>query len=528
MFKKTIIALILFLPLVVSAQEDIEFPVSELGNCASHEECKAYCDDESHIEECLDFAVKMGDMTEEKAERIKSMVSGTFEGPGGCSSREECKAYCDNEEHLEECMDFAEENGLMPPERVQRIRERETQTIEGPGGCTSREKCKAYCDNPDHGEECLAFAVEQGRMTQEKADEILEKIEEREMLKEEEKHEFSFEEGPGGCSSEKECKEYCSKFENLEECLSFEVEMGAMTQEEADKILQEETEREKRTVTPDEVNSILQQAGGGPGGCMSQKECDSYCGDKEHAEECISFAKEHGLMPEEKAEQMKKHLEVVKDLKAKGGPGGCTTKEECKAYCDKEENKEECVEFGREHGMITSEKAQQLKDMMSMRKEGGPGGCKSKEECANYCSKEENKEECMNFAKEHGLMNEEKLERIEKIQKIKVRREIEMRKKQEIMGEGQPPEGTKVRTDKDVDLPKKELKEGMNLKNEYQDKIINDVPDKDMMPEGEMPGEEMMEDMVPQKGKEGFGPQSLLDTAKNFLANVGFVGLIEE
>ncbi len=533
-----LISLFFFLPIITSAQE-IDFPVEELGNCASEEECKAYCDNSDHIEECLKFAVEQGKMTQEKADRILSMEKGELEGPGGCKTKEECKAFCEKDENIDACLQFSIDNGMMTQEKAEKIKERIKQRgprkerpEEGPGGCTTKEECKAYCDNPDHVEECLEFSVEQGRMTQEEADKVLEKIKKREILREKEKEvdqEFDFEEGPGGCSSKEECNKYCNKFEHLEECLNFEVEQGMMTQEKADKILKKERAKQKEAgnITPGQVNSILQKVGGGPGGCRSQKECDSYCQNKEHAEECVEFAKEHGLMSEEKAEKIKNGLAVGKKLKDQGGPGGCKTKVECKAYCSKEENREECINFGKEHGMMTSEKAKQLKDRIKVERDlqtkGGPGGCSSKEECKAYCSKEENREECLNFGKKQGLIDDQKLKRIKDIQKLKARRDIEMQRKKEMMNQkGEPPEGENIQKKKDMDSSKgPEGYEDMDKK--PKDQLPPEDKNKDsgdMIPTDEnkkLPNGEELEDVG------GFGPQGFIKDLRNFVANLSFI-----
>ena len=49
--------------IIVSAQInpfDIQFPVSELGNCGSTQECKIYCDDPANARACTDWAVSKG------------------------------------------------------------------------------------------------------------------------------------------------------------------------------------------------------------------------------------------------------------------------------------------------------------------------------------------------------------------------------------------------------------------------------------------------------------------------------------
>ena len=46
---------------------------------------------------------------------------GDKPGPGGCR-REACKTYCENPEHMDECLTFAEANGLMSSEELERAK----------------------------------------------------------------------------------------------------------------------------------------------------------------------------------------------------------------------------------------------------------------------------------------------------------------------------------------------------------------------------------------------------------------------
>ena len=43
--------------------DDITFPVAELGGCASEDECRTYCNDQSHWNECSAFAGNYGIIT---------------------------------------------------------------------------------------------------------------------------------------------------------------------------------------------------------------------------------------------------------------------------------------------------------------------------------------------------------------------------------------------------------------------------------------------------------------------------------
>ncbi|MDD5145112.1 MAG: hypothetical protein PHW72_03240 [Candidatus Pacebacteria bacterium] len=82
------------------------------------------------------------------------------------------------------------------------------------------------------------------------------------------------------------------------------------------------------------------------------------------------------------------------------GEGGlpCKGKEECDAYCAKPENRAEC-EKAKGGGESNSGPGgqDQRHEGDSGEKQGGPGGCKSDAECTAYCDKPENKAECMKF-----------------------------------------------------------------------------------------------------------------------------------
>ncbi|MBI2577754.1 MAG: hypothetical protein HYV77_02825, partial [Candidatus Wildermuthbacteria bacterium] len=143
-----------------------------------------------------------------------------------------------------------------------------------------------------------------------------------------------------------------------------------------------------------------------PGGCRQKEECEAYCEDEANTEECFNFAVAAGFIAPEEVEDAKKVLPLMKAGKM---PGGCKSKESCEAYCTKDENVEECVTFFTEAGFMTAE------DAKVFRKTGGkgPGDCKSKEECENFCNNPDNQQVCFDFAKEHGLISEEELKKME-------------------------------------------------------------------------------------------------------------------
>jgi hypothetical protein len=95
------------------------------------------------------------------------------------------------------------------------------------------------------------------------------------------------------------------------------------------------------------------KAGKMPGGCFKKEECDTYCADESHADECANFAIEAGFMNAEEAEMYKKT--------GGKGPGNCKGKEECEAYCDDPANQEGCFEFAKEKGLIPEAELQEIK-----------------------------------------------------------------------------------------------------------------------------------------------------------------------
>ncbi len=396
-----------------AGEEDISFPVAELGNCASKEACFVYCDAPENVPACFDFAVRNGLISEEERQIAETVI--TEGGPGGCRTETACRAYCDDPAYGEECLEFAVAHGLIPPEEAEIART--VLTEGGPGGCRAKEECETYCEDPAHGEECLAFARTHGLLEEDEA-RIAEII-----IKEG---------GPGGCFSESSCRAYCENPEHLEECVEFAVAHDFMTEEEARQALATggtgpggcrgdacETYcedpahleaciafAEERGFISSEEAARVRKIGvmGGPGGCRSEAECRAYCETPEHADECLQFAVDNGFMTAEEAERAQKFM-------TEEGPGGCRG-EECRLYCENPDHAEECIEFAIDNGFIPPEEAERARRGLEFLKNGGPGGCRTPEACEAFCRDPENTEICFNFAVERGFISPEELERM--------------------------------------------------------------------------------------------------------------------
>ena len=413
----------------------IQYPVAELGNCQDKTACKTYCDSPENMEACLSFAEKKNLMTKGEIDTAKKFTAANIKKPGRCTTKDSCEEYCNDINHIDECITFATENNLIPPKELEEAKKVQAAIKKGvkPPACGNKKDCDTYCDSPEHMEECMTFAMEAGFMTEQ------EKTDSQKML-------AAVKRGvkPPPCHGQDECDEYCSQPNNMETCMTFAMEAGFMSdQEKANS--QKMIAAIKKGVVPPK--------------CKGKEGCDIYCGQEEHFEECLSFSEAAGFMNPEEAAMARKT--------GGKGPGGCKGKDECDAFCNNPDNQETCFNFAKDNGMIPEkdlkrmeEGKQQFKqslsqapqevldclnsqmgsDMLEKLKSGqfmppkdigdkmqicfeqgmgaaqpggpgeggmrppagqtGPGGCKTLEECTSYC--ESNIEECKNFQKPNG------------------------------------------------------------------------------------------------------------------------------
>lgn len=350
--------------IVVSALNpfDISYPIAELGNCGSQEECKIFCDNPDNKISCVNWAESKGFIPPEKAKKSRDLIE--FEkspekyGPGGCITPQECDVFCRVRENLNECLRYNVKQGFMPRDEADKIIAEADK--KGPGGCDSKESCDNFCRNPENMKECMRFAVNEGKITQEDADFMARNAQARGPR------------GPGGPPQK----------------------IGGPKPPKIDE---------------EKAKIALELRGGGPGGCKDMKECEIYCGGPEHGEECLNFAIEHGFMPPEEAERAKKMMTMT-------GPGGCRGPQECDEFCGKEENRDTCFNFTKENGLMPPEEIERMeKEMRIVKKletEAGPGGCRGPKECDTYCKNSENMNECMDFGAKHGMMSKENVDRM--------------------------------------------------------------------------------------------------------------------
>jgi len=409
-------------PAPAPAKVEITYPVAELGNCKNESECKTYCDRPANLEKCVAFAESHNLITAAEAAQAKQFKKVLDSGntPGNCDSKVSCEAYCGDVTNIDACLAFGEESGFLSGkdlEEAKKIRAAVKGGAKLPGDCRNKTACEAYCKNPQHGEECLAFARQSGFLSDEE-------------LREAEKFLPLMQRGetPGACKSKEECEAYCESGDNLDECFEFARKHDLVSDEDAKRFEQ------------------FKKAGGvGPGGCKG-KSCKSYCEKPENQKACFEWAKENGFLEEKDLRRMEEGRQQLRGAldqappEAKAcieesipgglaglesgdffggpeigekirkcfesafsqfggpgggfpggpggpggfsGPGGCKSPEECQAYC--ESNPEACKDFQPPTGGPGG-------GFPGGGGFGGPGGCKSIDECMAYC--QEHPEEC--------------------------------------------------------------------------------------------------------------------------------------
>ncbi|TSC62464.1 MAG: hypothetical protein Greene041614_437 [Parcubacteria group bacterium Greene0416_14] len=417
--------------LVANAQNNpfaIEFPIAELGNCGSIQECKVFCDDPANGEACFAFAESHGLVREEDTRRhdeeknFKERRRDVLQeqtGPGGCNSEESCRAFCSDPANGEECLAFAKRHKLHSEDKLAEIetkiehnrrKEEVVQAGSGPGGCNSPETCDAFCREPANRQTCFAFAKEHDLIPQEELAQIEQQLNRPQT-------------GPGGCDSRETCDAFCRTPANAQTCLDFAVANGQLTAEQAAQFREIQLNRVSDRVRPrvrgpnirgpeepeiDELKAaeVIAQ-NGGPGGCKTFEECEAFCNDPQNEDTCFNFAREHGLMPQEE-------LNKIEKLRTTTGPGGCRGRQ-CEEFCSQEGREEECLNFAIDNGLVPPEEVEQAKKFIDIAKKGGPGGCKGRR-CEDFCNQPENQEQCFAFAKENGLIPPEEIQKIERIQ----------------------------------------------------------------------------------------------------------------
>lgn len=127
----------------------INFPIVELGNCGSVDECYAFCESPENKNACIDFAKKKG--------FYKVSIFAAAKEALGCDSENTCKEICGQQKNWERCGEFAKKyrlgGGQTSPNKEEML-EKAKQFL----GCTVYEECKTLCFRAENREKCSQFS----------------------------------------------------------------------------------------------------------------------------------------------------------------------------------------------------------------------------------------------------------------------------------------------------------------------------------------------------------------------------------
>lgn len=249
-----------------NAFSNLTYPITELGNCKDRNDCKIYCDDSANTTACINYAEKKNLLSQEDLQIAKNFIASGAKGPGSCTGKKECQAYCEDKNHINECVSYAEEKGLMSSQDLQKAKKVQAAIKKGVKfpSCNNKKECDTYCEESNHMEECITFAQEAGLLSDQE-------------LQNTQKVLTAVKQGvkPPPCKGKDACDTYCAEASHADECVNFAVAAGIVTSEEA---------------------RIIKETGGkGPGGCKNKSECDSYCSNDANRETCMNFTIEHNI-----------------------------------------------------------------------------------------------------------------------------------------------------------------------------------------------------------------------------------------
>ncbi len=138
------------------------------GGCRG-DQCRNFCENPANADVCLEHAEREGLIPKEEVERARKFLKTTQEGggPGGCKNPQECRTYCQDKTHEQECFEFGRKQGFIRPEEEKKFKagmdiRKKVEQNGGPGGCKGDDECRIYCTEPSHTEECIAFAAAHG------------------------------------------------------------------------------------------------------------------------------------------------------------------------------------------------------------------------------------------------------------------------------------------------------------------------------------------------------------------------------
>lgn len=251
---------------------NITYPITQLGNCASAQECFIYCNQPQNQYACLSYARQNGlvknDTASESSPSAEIMQAAQTEL--GCSSKETCMALCNEQSNMDKCRTFAQNHGLgKEPTGLSAKVLQKAQTELGCDGTTS---CSGFCQKVENRDKCYQFAKENNLIPAAEVEKVQKMQAENQQLLETAKTEL-------GCDTQTSCYTLCTNPANRDKCSALTHQFSGT---------QNSTGQNLPSVNA--LNNYPSASGGGnlgPGGCKTESECKSYC--QAHPDQCPGF-----------------------------------------------------------------------------------------------------------------------------------------------------------------------------------------------------------------------------------------------
>lgn len=282
------------------------YPIPELGNCASQQECFYYCEIPANQPACWSYGEfvlhkqVLGDATTsaQREIEIKQKVTFPIAELGNCVNITECKAFCDQATNHTVCQSYAQSHGITKPGPTPVDQQTLLTKAKEILGCNSIDECKTFCSSQENRDKCLNFSKSVG-IPQPTPKPVPTDI-------------FDEAQKDLGCDSLTSCKDVCSKEENFQKCEDF-AQKHNLQRAPRPSGTPESTTGSSRSgdLRPAQSNSQLrppQQGNLSPNdavklyqklyntsGCSSTQDCYKYC--VEHPGVCPGFPNQYYNAP---------------------------------------------------------------------------------------------------------------------------------------------------------------------------------------------------------------------------------------
>lgn len=151
----------------IAAEHGIIFPVADLGNCSSGLDCMNYCNVPANKQVCYEFGKKKGiikkiEITQGAQPTVnEEKILAVAKEKLGCTSKQTCLSFCDDPKNQSACQQFASEEGLstkVETPTATPIPQRVVESAKQELGCKSEATCASFCSNSANFQKCQEFA----------------------------------------------------------------------------------------------------------------------------------------------------------------------------------------------------------------------------------------------------------------------------------------------------------------------------------------------------------------------------------